>query len=221
MSKNDNVIRFYLLANELKNKIRSGWIQVGISKKRLESVAEHVFGCLTLAVLLDGEHELNLDMLKVFKMLTLHETEEIIMQDYTLRDGIKEEDKISEGKRIVKEITSGLTSQEEIVKLLDEFNERKTKEAIFCYHVDKIECDFQAKVYDLNGVMDYENAKEDLAYYGSRADEIKGSSRCASDLWIEYDRPKYADDELFSNLLDEIKKIDNTFLEGSLSFKKR
>lgn len=221
MRKNDNVVRFYLLANELKNKIRSGWIQVGISKKRLESVAEHVFGCLTLAVLLDGEHELNLDMLKVFKMLTLHETEEIIMQDYTLRDGVKEEDKISEGKRIVKEITSGLTSQEEIEKLLDEFNERKTKEAIFCYYVDKIECDFQAKVYDLNGVMDYENAKEDLAFYGSRADEIKRSSRCASDLWIEYDRPKYADDELFSNLLDEIKKIDNTFLEGSLSFKKR
>lgn len=215
MSGNDNVIRFYLLANQLKYKIRNGWIAIGIKKERLESVAEHIYGCLILAVLLDYEHGLNLDMYKVLKMLTLHETEEIIMRDYTIRDNVAPEERLAQGKKVVKEVTKGLVSAREIIALLDEFNERKTKEAIFCYCVDKIECDFQAKVYDLHGVMDYERAKEDLEFYGDRAYEIDKKSSCVSDLWLEYDRPKYNDDKVFMDLLNKIKELKLADIKSS------
>ena len=94
---------------------------------------------------------------------------------------------------------------EEIERLLDEFNDRKTKEAIFCYHIDKIECDFQAKLYDLEGVFDIEQAKKDLDYYGEEALKVEKLAKTASDYWIEYDRKLYRDDKIFEDLLNEIK----------------
>lgn len=207
MNKSKNIIKFYMLANSLKNKIRSGWIEMNIKKERLESVAEHIYGCLMLSVAIDSEYNLNLDMYKVFKMISLHELEEILMGDLTLRNVTSKDNRIKTGKKCVHNIVKDLIKSEEIEKLLDEFNERQTKEANFCYLIDKIECDFQAKMYDLEGVFEYEKAKEDLPFYGNRATEIEKKSKCASDFWIEYDRPKYEDNKIFKDLINEIKNI--------------
>lgn len=205
---NNNIIRFYMLATKLKNKIRTGWIEIEIEKERIESVAEHIYGTLVLALAIDSEYKLDLDMLKVLKMLTLHELEETIMPDYTVRSGITVEEKKELGKRCVNEVTKDLFKQEEIEELLNEFNNRETKEAKFCYLIDKIECDFQAKMYDLEGVMNYDKTREDLKYYGDRAEEIDNNSKVASDFWIEFDKPKYQDDEIFKELIDDIQKIE-------------
>lgn len=207
MNKNSNIIRFYLLANKLKYKLRTGFVEIGINKERLESDAEHIYGCLILAIAIDSEYKLELDMYKVLKMLTLHELEEILMGDLTLRNGITSDEKKKMGKKCVHEVTKGLLKQSEIEDLLDEFNARKTKEALFCYLIDKIECDFQAKVYDLMGAFSYEKAKEDLPFYGDRAGEIERKAKTASDFWIEYDKPKFKDDEVFKTLINEIQKI--------------
>ena len=206
--KNDNIIRFYILANKLKNIIRRGWIEIGIDKERLESDAEHIYGTLMLAIAINSEYKLNLDMYKVLKMLTLHETEEILMTDYTVRDTITRDEKLKQGKICVKKVVSGLAEEKEIRDLLYEFSTRSTPEAVFAHLVDKIECDFQAKLYDLEGVMDYNRAREDLIYYGSRAEEIDAKSKTAADFWIEYDRPKYKDDKIFRELIEDIKNID-------------
>ncbi len=206
MSKENNIIRFYMIATQLKYKIRTGYIEVGIEKERLESVAEHIYGCLILAISISSEYDLDLDMYKVLKMITLHELEECLMPDYTVRSNITPEDKILKGKECVHNAVKGLYAAGEIEELLDEFNAHKTKESIFCYHIDKIECDFQAKMYDLEGVMSYEKAREDLPFYGDRADEIDRKSKTASDFWIEYDRPKYKDDPIFEELLNEMQK---------------
>ncbi len=207
MNKNNNIINFYLLANKLKEKVRQGWIEMNISKERLESVAEHIYGCLNLAIAIDSEYKLDLDMYKVLKMLTLHEIEEILMGDLTIRSITPIDNKIEFGKKCVHEVVKDLIDAKEIEKLLDEFNAKETKESIFCYHIDKIECDFQAKIYDLQGAFSYERAREDLPFYGARADEIDKKSKTASDFWIEYDRPKYDDDEIFKNLISDIKNI--------------
>ena len=46
-----NSMRFYMLATQLKYKIRSGWDKShwNVSKDRLESIAEHVYGTCILA----------------------------------------------------------------------------------------------------------------------------------------------------------------------------
>ena len=205
---NSNLIRFYMLANILKNKLRTGWLEIGIEKARVESISEHIYGCMILAIGIDSEYALNLDMLKVLKMLVLHETEEILMPDYTLRSKITKEEKLEKGKKCVSEVLNGLIDQLELEDLLDEFNAHKTEESKFCYLVDKIECDFQAKMYDLEGVMNYDKAREDLVYYGDRAEYIDAHSKCASDLWIEYDKPKYDNNPIFKKLISDIKNID-------------
>ena len=206
MSKSKNIINYYMLVNKLKYKIRNGWIEIGIEEERLESVAEHIYGCMMLAVAIDSEYQLKLDINKVLKMLLLHELEEVLMKDFTIRDNITKEEKDEIGIRKVIEVTNGLLKQGEIVSLVQQFNDRKTKEAIFAYHIDKIECDMQAKIYDLKGSFKLEKAKEDLAFYGERAKEIEKSSKTASDYWIEYDVPKFIDDEIFKDLIEKIKE---------------
>ena len=206
--KNDNIIRFYMFASRLKTTIRKGWIEIDIDKDRLESVAEHIYGTLMLAIGINSEYNLKLDMYKVLKMLALHETEEILMTDYTIRDTITRDEKIEKGILSVSKVVSGLTEEKDIKDLLYEFSIRGSKEAVFAHLVDKIECDFQAKLYDLEGVMEYNKAREDLAYYGNRADEIDSNSKTASDFWIEYDRPRYDNDEIFKTLIEDVKNID-------------
>ena len=215
----DNIIRFYILATRLKNKLRTGWLEIEIDKERIESVAEHIYGTLILAIALDSEYKLNVDMFKVLKMLTLHELEEILMPDYTIRSNISVSDKIKKGRKCVNEVVKFLCKKEEIEDMLDEFNNHETKESKFCYMIDKIECDFQAKVYDLDGVMDSEKAREDLKYYGSMTTEIEKNSKCASDFWLEYDRPKYDNDVIFKKLFEAIKNIDMSYYKELISKK--
>ena len=204
---NQNILKFYLYTNKLKETLRQGWVQIGINKERLESVAEHVYGCMMLAIAIDSEYKLNLDMYKVLKMISIHELDEILMPDFTIRDNITKEERDALSMKDIIKITDGLIKQDEIISLTNEFNERKTKEAIFSYHIDKIECDLQAKIYDLKGVFSMDNAKEDLKYFGDKAKEIEENAKCASDIWIGYDISRFDDDPIFKSLIEDIKNL--------------
>lgn len=50
-----------------------------VSKERLESIAEHVYGTCILALSIDSEFETNLDINKVVKMLVIHELGEVVI----------------------------------------------------------------------------------------------------------------------------------------------
>ncbi len=206
-NKAKRIIDFYLYVNKLKYKIRTGFVEIGITKERLESVAEHIYGCLMLSIAVDSEYNLNIDMYKVLKMLTIHELDEVLKPDFTLRSGITKEEKIKIGVESVNIVASTLSSRDELISLVNEFNEGKTKEAKFCYLIDKMECDMQAKVYDLDGNFLIEKAKEDLVYYGSSAKKIEKNAKTASDYWILYDKPKFKNDKIFKLLCDELLKI--------------
>lgn len=206
-NKAKRIIDFYLYVNKLKYKIRTGFVEIGITKERLESVAEHIYGCLMLSIAVDSEYDLSIDMYKVLKMLTIHELDEVLKPDFTLRSGITKEEKIKIGVESVNIVASTLSSRDELISLVNEFNEGKTKEAKFCYLIDKMECDMQAKVYDLDGNFLIEKAKEDLVYYGSSAKKIEKNAKTASDYWILYDKPKFKNDKIFKLLCDELLKI--------------
>lgn len=208
----NNIFRFYIFNNKLKSKLRQGWLDVKISNERIESVAEHIYGTLVLAISINDEYKLGLNMEHVLKMMTLHELEETIIPDYSALSNITKEEKLEAGKKAVRKVVSGLINEEEIVSLLDEFNARITKEAKFCYHIDKLEADLQAKLYDLEGYFDLENEKADCrSWYGEKAEDIIATSKCASDIWLKCDSYIYEDDELFHELqkaIADIKKSD-------------
>ena len=199
-----NVIKFYNLAATLKDKIRSGWKLWHVSKERLESVAEHIYGTCILAIAIESEFEVNIDLNKVLKMLVLHELEEIIIGDITPYDNISKEEKIKMGKLAVSQVLDNLIKKEEYEDLLDEFNNHKTNESKFAYECDKLEASLQAKLYDNENYVDiFSKENEKLVSIDWNQKAIKSGDKCLSDLFIEYDNKCY--DKIFKDIADSIK----------------
>ncbi len=207
-----NSMRFYMLATQLKYKIRSGWDKShwNVSKDRVESIAEHVYGACILALSIDSEFKTNLDINKVIKMLVLHELGEVIIGDITPFDNITPEEKMKKEHEAMREVIGDLVNQEEFLLLLFEFDEKKTKEAIFAHHCDKLEADIQAKVYQDMGCQHPLNEQEDNVVFKSDKVQqmVKDGAQTAFDIWYEWDKSLYYDDEDFARLLDYLRTIN-------------
>ncbi len=206
---NHNVINFYLLANQLKNVIRTGWIELKISKERLESVAEHAFGCMVLLIGLDSEKKLDIDMLKTVKMIIIKQLEKVdLKKEFTPREYPTAEERKNHAFALVKEMTKGLMKQEELMELLEEIYQKETKEAQLVDQLTKSESDLQAKIYDLEGYFSMEDALEDAKYYGEElSSEIIPQMKNASDGFILFDR-RFYNDELFKSLSEDIQNLE-------------
>ena len=206
--KEESVVNYYVLCNKLKNLIRSGWKKWKIDRDRLESVTEHIFGVQSLAIAMYSQYEYDIDIYKVIFMLAIHELEEITIGDLTWWD-TTEETKMEQGHLAVEEILSGLLYKEEIKNLILEFDKRVTKEALFAYHCDKLECDLQCKLYDEEGCVDMSNQNDNLIYHDEKVQRIiQNGDTSWSSAWLEFDRDKFEDDHNFIEVLDYIKTND-------------
>lgn len=147
MEKEKNVINYYVLCNKLKNIIRTGWKYWHVPKDRLESVAEHIFGVQMLAIAMKSEYQYDIDIMKVIFMIAIHELWESVIWDLTQFEISKgEKEKIEHDA--VHNILKNLIDGDEIEKIFLEFDAHKTKESLFAYNCDKLECDLQCKLYD-------------------------------------------------------------------------
>lgn len=200
---NKNIISFYMMANNLKNVIRTGWKEVGIPSEKIESVADHVYGTLILSLGIIEEKGLNLDIAKLFKMIILKELSKAITKEQSIITSNKKEDV----KAFTEKILNCLENSSDLIALFDEYESKSSEEAKFAYKVSKLESDLQAKIYEKNGDFTLENALKDIENY---PEDIKNSIKevnKASDGWLAFDR-SYYDDELFISLLEEIKEMD-------------
>lgn len=197
-----------MLATELKNKIRSGWLVWEVDKERLESVAEHIYGTCILAISINSEFNNNIDLKRVIFMLVLHELEEVIIGDLTPFDNVTKEEKRKIGKEAVEFILKDFTNKEEYINLINEYVEQKTKEAMFAKICDVLEADIQAKLYSDEMGCDVENIKNAKLLEDYRIKElISKGSKTVADLFIENDR-KFIRETEFENLLDYVKNTD-------------
>ena len=207
-----NSMRFYMLATQLKYKIRSGWDKShwNVSKERVESIAEHVYGTCILALSIDSEFKTDLDINKVIKMLVLHELGEVIIGDITPFDNITPEEKMKKEHEAMREVIGDLVNQEEFLLLLFEFDEKKTKEAIFAHHCDKLEADIQAKVYqDMGCQHPLDEQENNVVFKSNKVQQmVKDGAQTAFDIWYEWDKSLYYDDEDFARLLDYVRTIN-------------
>lgn len=210
--KAEKALKFYLLATRLKDKIRSGWDNQhwNISKERRESIAEHIYGACVLAIAIDSEYRTDVNIEKVIMMLTLHELGEVEIGDITPYDGISPEEKTKMEQAAIKNILKGLEKSEEYYDLLLEFNERKTKEAIFAYHCDKLEANIQAKIYQDAGYQhSLDDQKNNIILKSARVQHmIKEGAKTPFDIWYRGDKSLFEDDKNFSDLLDYIKETN-------------
>ena len=210
--KIQKLIKFYLLATSLKDKIRSGWNKWNIDRQRVESVAEHIYGTCILAIAIDSEFDLNIDIYKVVMMLTLHEIEEVKIGDLTPFDKITVEEKRRIGKQAIEEILETLTKGINYIELIEEFEKLETKEAKFAKMCDKLEADIQAKIYcEEKSIQMKDEKNADLLQDERIKGLIKKGAKSVADLFIEYDRPVFIEKEV-EHIADFIKH--NNLLNG-------
>lgn len=206
------ILDFYILTNKLKDLLRKGWQDWGIDRQRSESVAEHIFGTCMLAVAIWSETLPEVNLSEVILMLALHETEEIIISDITPFDDQTMQKLKAKGRLAVEKIFGNFVAKDIYCKLLKDFDEVRTKEAVFARKCDKLECDLQARMYSDEGNL---KMTEKLPFKSDFLDKLKNKGVCdVADYFILYDRQKY-----FMDTDDIFLKI-NKFIEGKSILKK-
>lgn len=204
MIKEERVIKFYVVCNKLKDVIRTGWINWKVDRKRVESVAEHIYGTQMLALAMKSEFEYDIDIMKVIYMLALHELGETIIGDLT-QFQISKEDKIIIEHKAVHEILKDLLDSEKIEKLYLEFDDRKTKEAVFAHFCDKLECDLQCRLYDEEECVDLNNQEGNDTVNDPTVKKYLNTGKSWSEMWLEFGQARYNYDENFKSVSEYAK----------------
>lgn len=218
MSREENVINFYIICNRLKNTIRTGWIDWNVKRDRLESVAEHIYSTQMLAIAMKSEYEYDIDIMKVIYMLAIHELGETVIGDLTLFQISKEEKEIIEHEAVSK-ILDGLVDKEYIKELFLEFDSHKTKESIFAYQCDKLECDLQSKLYDIEECVDLNDQDGNTTKDNLLVKELLDKGDSFSDMWLKFGQKKYPYDGNFRSVSSYM--IGNNLENNSFILKKK
>ena len=196
MSKEKNVINYYVLCNKLKNVIRTGWLDWNVQRNRVESIAEHIFGVQMLAIAMKSEYKYDIDLTKVIFMLAVHELGETIIGDLTQFQITKEEKEKLEHKA-VHDILDSLIEGKYIEDLFLEFDEKKTPEAKFAYQCDKLECDLQCKLYDQENCVDFNKQENNKSFFHPDVQKYYKEGLSWSEMWIKFGQSKYNYDKNF------------------------
>lgn len=186
MSSEEYVNSIFVLMYKLRNTKRKGWYDKNIVRERVESVAEHIYGCQMLAYAMKSEFEYEIDINKVILMLTVHEIGKTIIGDIT-PDDMPSIQKSNYERKAVKQLLQLIPNGKFIEKLFDEFESIATPEAIFAYQIDKAECDLQARLYEQDGSFQHKFKK----YLFTQA-------------WIKFDRKRIKFDDNFDSLLEYV-----------------
>lgn len=201
MTKEESVINYYVICNRLKNVIRTGWKNWNVQRERIESVAEHIFGVQMLAIAMKSEYQYDVDIMKVIFMLAVHELGETVIGDLT-QFQISKDKKEKLEHQAVNKILSGLLDGNQIEQLFLEFDAHNTKESIFAYQCDKLECDLQSKLYDEEGCVDLNKQDGNDILRNPRVQELLKNGASWSTMWLRFGQQVYPYDNNFRAVSD-------------------
>lgn len=208
MSKEENVIKFYNMCNRLKTLTRKGWKDWHVGADRIESVAEHIYGTQMLAIAINSEFNCNVDITKVIFMLSIHEIGENLIGDLTQFQITKEEKKIIE-HMAVHDILSGLIDGDKIEELYLDFDEHRSKEALFAHLIDKLECDLQAKLYGEDNLVDLSKQDGNNTFKDPRVQKLLNSGYTWEEMWMIFGQMTY-------NYNDNFMAVSNYALHNKI-----
>ena len=191
---------------KLHENKRIGHIYWGLKSDRIESVLEHIYGCLVLTIGLESEYDYYLDYSKLRKMLIIHETGEIIEKDKTVWDESKEERENNE-RRAVHKILSTLPNGDKLIELWEEFETGISLTSSYGYVIDKMEYDLKVKMNEKQGKYDFTNIPKNVATESKEVKDIIASGASSVfEVHYEYDKDKYSSIPVFRRLLEDAKK---------------
>ncbi|WP_017185688.1 HD domain-containing protein [Alkalibacillus haloalkaliphilus] len=153
-----NVLEVIHLAEKLKGEMRHSWLSNG----RRESVAEHTWRLSLMAVLIEPFLEREVDMLKLLKMITIHDLVEIEAGDIPAFDTLTNDEmkaaKAHNEQKAIENFRTQLNHKlgEEIEQLWYEFEGKETYEAKVANALDKLEAQIQHNEADIDTWLDIE-----------------------------------------------------------------
>lgn len=210
-TKIQNICDFYRITHRLKNTLRNGWKVWEIDAQRFESVAEHIYGTQMLALAINSEFNLGLDISRVALMLAIHELGETILGDVSVvNQKMSNAEKRKAEMDAVEKILAPLHNSQMIKDVYLEYENRETPEAKFAYLCDKLECGIQCKFYEETGCTDFDKKREGIFAELIEQSKENGCKTFAK-AWIEYDKNKFnfAElNELFTNIADYVADND-------------
>lgn len=196
MPKEENIINYYVICNRLKNIIRTGWKDWNVKRDRIESVAEHIFGTQMLAIAMESEYQYDVDIMKVIFMLAVHELGEAVIGDLT-QFQISKQEKEKLEHEAVHRILGDLLDGNQIEQFFLEFDSHNTKESIFAYQCDKLECDLQSKLYDEEGCVDLTKQDGNDTMKNKKVQYLLENDASWSTMWLQYGQQVYPYDDNF------------------------
>lgn len=145
----EKILKVFLTLQWAKELPRQGFIAMGFKRNEADSVAAHSFSTALLAYFLaksmhkSGE---KIDPEKVLKMALVHDIGETIVGDVgTFVKGMAGGVFKNIEEEGVKALVDGLDSKDEIIKLVEEYNDRKSVEARVVKVADNLDALAQAK----------------------------------------------------------------------------
>jgi len=155
------ILKVFLTLQWAKELPRQGFIAMGFKRNEADSVAAHSFSTALLSYFLAKQLQkegIKIDPEKVLKMGLVHDIGETIVGDVgTFVKGMAGGVFKNIEEEGVKALVQGLDSEEEIIKLVAEYNDRKSLEARVVKAADNLDALAQAK-----GVP---GAKDALKYF--------------------------------------------------------
>lgn len=145
----ENLIDFHKKAEKLKLTTRHSWLT---DASRQESTAEHSWMLCLLAMLLADKLDAKVDLLKVLKMVIIHDLAESVTGDIPAHEvSARQDNKHSAEKKAFEGLVASLPKDKaaEIVSLWEEFEKRETAEARFSNSLDKLEAIMQHNLADI------------------------------------------------------------------------
>ncbi|AKD57004.1 HD domain-containing protein [Spirosoma radiotolerans] len=111
------------------------------NSNRNENDAEHSWHLALMALILVGHANVQVDLLKVIKMLLIHDIVEIDAGDTFIYDHQKSHDNTEEERKAAKRIFGLLPDDQaaELIAIWEEFEEHQTDEAKFARAMDRLE----------------------------------------------------------------------------------
>jgi len=139
-------------AGILKNIPRTGWLQRGIPPSVAETVAEHSFEVASILAVIAMQAEGRLDKEKMLIMGTIHDWGEAVAGDIprSLTNRLGKEAKSRAERRIMRELST-VSGFRILSELFEEYEGRKSDEAIVAKIADVLSTLRQAEAYSARG----------------------------------------------------------------------
>lgn len=185
------VLGKYRMICVLKKKVRQGWNEWHVNVPSREVVAEHIFGTEPLACLMyvEGNEKINIE--KVIGMLSLHETEEVLLPDYTPHDGMPADVWAKLSEEAIKAVLGDLCSGDFMISLIKEFDKKETAEGKFAYLCDKMECNLQIKKYSDAGACTIDGGSTKVKKDALVQSIIANGAETVSEVFLIHEMSKY------------------------------